>query len=167
METVKYLVNNYENELFLGAFVIIIIMLILVIVTMVKVSKLKKRYKSMFKGEKVNNVEEMLLSHKKEVDYVIKTHETMEHNIGRLENGLNKAFAKSAIYKYDAFSGLAGKLSFVFVLLDLMDSGVILNGIFSNEGHYLYIKNVVNGKTEKELSKEEKGTLEKAILNVR
>lgn len=167
METVRYLMDNYAYELGLGAFVLFVIMVLLIVILSIKVKKLGKRYKTIFKGENVNNVEEMLLLHKNSIDNIIKSHSAIEYNIGRLEKGLSKAFAKCAIYKYDAFSGLAGKLSFVYVLLDSMDSGVILNGIFSNEGHYLYIKDVVNGKTEKELSKEERGTLEKAIANIR
>lgn len=167
METVTYMLNNYGNEIFLGISAFLLLLLALLIIQMVKVSRLTKRLKTIFKGENVSNVEEMLIEHKNKVDFIINSHTAIEHNIGRIEKDLSKAFAKSAIYKYDAFSGLAGKLSFVYVLLDSRNSGVILNGIFSNEGHYLYIKDVVDGKTEKELSKEEKGTLEKAISSLR
>ncbi|PKM93819.1 MAG: DUF4446 domain-containing protein [Firmicutes bacterium HGW-Firmicutes-1] len=163
METVTYLMSNYGLEIIIGTYSFLALLFILLIIQMVKTSKLKKRYNLMFKGEKVQNVEEMLLMHKIEVDKVINTHADIKSNISNMQKALTTAYSKSSIYRYDAFSGLSGKLSFVYVLLDSTNSGLILNGIYSSEGHYLYIKDVVNGKTEKELSKEERLTLDKVM----
>lgn len=164
METITYLISNYENEIFIITYGLLLLLFIIMIIQAFKISGLKKRYRLMFKGDKNNNIEDMIIKYKNDVINVIKAQEAIEYDIRRIESALKKAYSKSSLYKYDAFSGLAGRLSFVYVLLDSNNSGVILNGIYSNEGHYLYIKDVVNGKTEKELSKEEKGTLEKAIM---
>lgn len=165
METVTYLMNNYGLEILIGTYSFLVILFILLIIQMVKTSKLKKRYNAMFKGETVKNIEDMLIKHKEEVIEVVNTHEQMNYKIASIQKALTKAYCKSSIYKYDAFTGLSGKLSFVYVLLDSTNSGLILNGIYSSEGHYLYIKDVINGRTEKELSKEERGTLDKVMKN--
>ncbi|PKM51104.1 MAG: hypothetical protein CVV02_08115 [Firmicutes bacterium HGW-Firmicutes-7] len=163
MEMVTYLIDNYALELIIGTYAVIAIMLIMLIVQMAKTSQLKKRFKLIFKGETVKNVEEMLLLHKEERDMIIESHKNINNNIEKIQKAMTTTYSKSSICKYDAFSGLSGKLSFVYVLLDSTNSGVILNGIYSNEGHYLYIKDVINGKTEKELSKEERATLDNVI----
>lgn len=163
METVTYLINNYSMEIIIGTYAFLILMFLLLIIQMAKTSKLKKRYNAMFKGESVSNIEDMLLSNKLQLDSIMDTHNEIKSRILNIENALKHTFSKFGVYRYDAFSGLAGKLSFVYVLLDASNCGVILNGIYSNEGHYLYIKEVLNGKTEKELSKEERATLEQVI----
>lgn len=163
MESVTYIINNYSIEIIIGTYAFLILMFLLLIVQMAKTSKLKKRYNEMFKGENVSNIEDMLLSNKIKLDNIINTHDAILERIIGIEKALKHTFSKFGVYRYDAFSGLAGKLSFVYVLLDSSNCGVILNGIYSNEGHYLYIKDVMNGKTEKELSKEERATLEQVI----
>lgn len=163
METVTYLMNNYSIEIIVGTYAFLILMFLLLIIQMAKTAKLKKRYNAMFRGETVKDVEEMLILHKDKVDNITNTHKEILDHISGIERALRNAFSKTGIYRYDAFSGLAGKLSFVYVLLDGTNSGAILNGIYSNEGHYLYIKEVINGKTEKELSKEERSTLDQVM----
>lgn len=163
METVTYLLNNYSIEIIIGTYVFLALMLLLLIIQMIKTSKLKKQYNAMFKGENIDNVEDMLLSQKVKLENVSNTHDEIKSRIALIENAIKHSFSKSGVFRYDAFSGLAGKLSFVYVLLDSTNCGVILNGIYSNEGHYLYIKEVLSGKTEKELSKEERSTLEQVI----
>ena len=54
-------------------------------------------------------------------------------------------------------------MSFVIALLDDHNSGLILNSVHSREGCYLYMKDVVEGKTEILLGNEEKEALEKAL----
>lgn len=163
MATITYLINNYNIELIIGTYILIGLMVLLLIIQMIKTSKLKKRYNNMFKGEDIKNIEEMLLSQKKKIESIINTHDNINTNLLELEKALKLCYSKSTIFRYDAFSGLAGRLSFVYVLLNETNSGVILNGIYSSEGHYLYIKEVVAGKTEKELSKEERSTLEQTM----
>lgn len=65
--------------------------------------------------------------------------------------------------RYNAFPGMGGTLSFVFVLLDYTNSGFILNCLHSKEGCYLYMKEVDAGKTEKVLGSEEQEALEQAL----
>lgn len=164
MESIQYIIDQFYPEIILGFIVIDIGILVLLFVNNSKIKKLNKKYRNIFKGQNVENIETMLLSNRDELLEIKSVNKVLMERLNVNESSIQRAYSKSSIYKYDAFSGLAGKLSFVYVLLNHDNSGVILNGIFSNEGHYLYIKDVIKGKTEKELSKEEKMTLEKVIL---
>lgn len=165
MEALMQMIESYNNELLIAVCIILIITILILITQTVKLSKVIKIQKELFSSKNNINLEEMLLNQKNQVENVKKVQEDIYYNIRKIEKLLNKTYSKSEIYKYDAFADSAGKLSFIYVLLNSYNSGIILNGIFSSEGHYLYIKDVVNGKTEKELSKEERTTLEKAINN--
>ena len=66
--------------------------------------------------------------------------------------------------KYDAFSEVGGKLSFVLALLDKNNDGFILNSVHSSrEGCYTYLKEIIKGESFFELSKEKKQALNRAI----
>ena len=130
---------------------------------MVTTTRLKKNYEQMFKGEDVNDLEEMILKHKADTDILMDAQRDIKITLNQIREDHKKSFTKSAIYKYDAFKGLGGRLSFVYVLLDGTNSGIIINGIFGSEGHYVYIKEIREGQADKELSNEEKITLDKAI----
>lgn len=162
MESLKYIVDHYLTEILIGIVAISLINFIVIIIQTCRLSSMKKKYKMMLKGNKVD-IESMLISNNDKVDNVINTNKEIINEINRISEELKQTYSKASMYRYDAFSGLSGRLSFVYVLLNQVNCGFILNGIYSNEGHYLYIKEVINGKTDKELSNEEKMTLEKTI----
>ena len=80
-----------------------------------------------------------------------------------IETQLKSGYKKTGIVKYNAFKGMGGNLSFVIALLDDNNSGFILNSVHSREGCYLYMKDVIEGKTEVLLGNEEKEALEQAL----
>ncbi|MBR0401724.1 MAG: DUF4446 family protein [Lachnospiraceae bacterium] len=55
-------------------------------------------------------------------------------------------------------------MSFALVLLDERNDGFILNVIHAREGSYPYIKRVINGEPEMDLSREEVRALESAMI---
>jgi hypothetical protein len=117
----------------------------------------------MFQNVNADNVEEMLIYNKKEIENIKNKNQEVDRELNRITEELKKAYSKTAVYKYNAFEGMGGQLSFVYVVLNNLNNGFIFNGIYSNEGHYLYLKEILNGKCDKELSKEEKTTLEKIL----
>ena len=87
---------------------------------------------------------------------------TIDTHLGKVDEILNVTYQKSAIVKYDAFE-MGGKLSFALALLNEEDNGFILNSMHSSsEGCYTYIKEIINGESFIQLSKEEKQALEEA-----
>ena len=74
------------------------------------------------------------------------------------------SYQKVGIVKYNAFQEMGGQLSFALTLLDENDNGWLLNSMHSQEGCYLYIKEIVKGESELELTQEETESLEKAVF---
>ena len=71
--------------------------------------------------------------------------------------------AKIHIMKYDAFKEVGGNMSFVLVLLDMKNNGIIINSIRSTDGNYIYLKEVEKGECPTPLCKEENIALEEAV----
>lgn len=60
-----------------------------------------------------------------------------------------------ALVRYDAFAGIAGRMSFSLAVLDERGDGVTISAIAGHEDTRVYAKAVVEGKGEQELSPEE------------
>lgn len=72
-------------------------------------------------------------------------------------------FSKFSAIRYNPFSNIGGDQSFSITLLDGKNSGFILTSLFTNEGSRIYSKPVKDGKSDYELSQEEKKSLEEAL----
>ncbi len=83
--------------------------------------------------------------------------------IKKLQIGVNGAYHKTGVVKYNAFDGMGGQSSFVLALLDMSDTGFLINAMHSRESCYMYIKKVDCGKPESLLGKEEQEALDKAM----
>ena len=65
--------------------------------------------------------------------------------------------------KYDAFREMSGALSYSLALLDQKNDGILISSMYSREGCYNYIKEIVKGESYIELSEEEAESLDRAI----
>jgi len=68
-----------------------------------------------------------------------------------------------SLIRYDAYGEMAGRQSSSLALLDANRSGVVLSSILHRESARVYVKQVVAGESELELSPEEKQAIETAL----
>ena len=126
-------------------------------------SNMKKSYLSFMKGRDGASLEE-ILKVIVEDNQKVKEHETVNTKaIEEIRTKLEFCSQKQAIVKYNAFSGMAGKLSFVMCHLDDQNNGYLMNCMHSPEGCYNYKKNVTAGAVDVALSEEEKQALLEAV----
>lgn len=69
---------------------------------------------------------------------------------------------KVALVRFNPFSELGGDHSFVLALLNAHLTGFIITGLHTRERTRVYIKKIEKGKSDQDLSKEEKEALIKA-----
>lgn len=69
---------------------------------------------------------------------------------------------KVGLVRFNPFKEIGGDHSFSLVVLDGKDTGVVITGLHTRERTRIYAKAVKNGKSEMELSAEEKKALTKA-----
>lgn len=162
-EQIDYVLSNYTFHILIGLGVLIIALFIIVLVQGLLIGRMRTLYSTIFDKKDDGNIDEMLINNKKVLDSIIIKQEATAKDFDDLRDKVASKMSKSATYKYNAFDNMAGNLSFVYILLNDEDSGFILNGIYSNDGHYLYLKEIVNGKSPNLLSNEESETLKKAI----
>lgn len=71
---------------------------------------------------------------------------------------------KVGFLRFNPFNDTGGDNSFVLVLLDRENNGVLLTSLYMREGVRTYAKKVEGGETRQPLSEEEKRVLDETIL---
>jgi hypothetical protein len=86
----------------------------------------------------------------------------LEKEIDRLQDEGQFHVQKVGLIRFNPFQETGGDHSFSIALLDGKDTGVILTGLHTRERTRVYAKAIKNGKSEHELSNEEKKAFTKA-----
>lgn len=79
------------------------------------------------------------------------------------ERRIDGSLAHRALVRYDAFGELSGQQSSSIALLDERRSGVVLTAIRSRNHSHLYVKQLVEGVSDIELSPEERRAVDEAM----
>ena len=83
--------------------------------------------------------------------------------IVRINENLLTAYRKIGVVKYNAFPGMAGKVSSCIALLNNENNGIIINTMHGQEGCYTYVKEILNGKSINALTREDEEALKIAL----
>lgn len=86
----------------------------------------------------------------------------LREEIVRIKDADLKHIQKVGMVRFNPFEETGGDHSFSIALLDGKDTGVVVTGLHTRERTRLYVKSVIRGKSEYELSKEEEKALAKA-----
>jgi Protein of unknown function (DUF4446) len=96
-------------------------------------------------------------------DWVEDTATGIERRMGAAEDRLDGAIAHRALIRYDAYGEMSGQQSSSIALLDAHSSGVVLSSIHHRDSARVYVKQVVAGEAEVELSPEEQAAVDAAL----
>lgn len=153
-----------------GIYIILAIMAILIIVEYAliksmnnKLRRQKQRYDHLLRGNNAElNLEEVLVSINDQLEKSNKEIRTIDQRAIDAKDKTMGAVSNMAVVNYDAFDGQTNELSFSLCLLDNFYNGIILTNLYSNDGSTIYVKEIINGSSEKDLSQNELEALNKA-----
>lgn len=123
--------------------------------------QLKKRVDIFFKGG-AENLEKFLSSQAEKIEIQEKELEQLKKEVLRLGGVSQKSFQKIGFVRFNPFREVGGNQSFSIALLDSKNNGFVITSIFTREGNRVYAKEVKEGKSQYQLSDEEKDAIEKA-----
>lgn len=140
-----------------------LLLFIMVIVCLVKLSGLKKKYRKFMEGNDAKSLEELIQTEISDIKTLQEEDQKIENKINNINHVISGCYQKTGVVKYDALAGMGGQVSFALAMLDLKNSGIMINSIHTREGSYLYMKEITEGTCEVLLGKEEQKALEKAM----
>lgn len=143
--------------------VVCIILAVLLIIILCKLKKLRRRVDSLTRGKDAESLEDILVNFFERIESLEEGEEITRAALNAIKDNLKITYQKAALVKYDAFREMSGALSYSLALLDKENNGVLISSMYSREGCYTYAKEIVNGKSEINLSEEEEEALKQAV----
>jgi len=95
--------------------------------------------------------------------YVGEAAERLDGRLGEVEARLDGAVAHLGLVRYDAYNEMSGQQSTSIALLDTRANGLVLSSIHHRDQARLYVKRVLAGRGELELSPEEAEVVRQAL----
>ena len=160
---IENLINNNLLAATAGIVLVSVLLLTLNIVALVKLGKLKKKYNSFMSGKIAESLEKIIIEKFSQIDNIKARQDVQERDIDMLKETILKVYQKFGMEKYDAFNEMGGKLSFSLAMLNQNNNGFLLTTVHNTGSSYTYVKEIIDGKSDINLSEEEKIALNKAI----
>jgi len=163
LETINANLGDALGMIVLILLLLCIVLLVAVLVLFRQQKRLKLRVDYFMRGGKSQSLEEAFRS-------VMEDNQVMKDQLRKDVNELSKvneylstAYRKIGIVKYNAFPGMAGKMSSAVAILNNEDSGIVINTMHGQEGCYTYVKEIMNGKSINPLTKEDEEAMKIAL----
>jgi len=126
--------------------------------------KTEKRLKKFFLGKKAENLEENLIILEKDIEKLKISKEKTEKELEEINKKLKKSIRGLETVRFNPFPDQGSNQSFAIGMLNEENNGVVISSLYSREGMSIFAKPIKNGKSEYELTEEEKEALNKAEI---
>jgi hypothetical protein len=156
--------EKMEPVLFYGLLSSLGVLFLLVIILFVLLFITRAKYKKFMTGLGEFNVEELMHKYAEELS-ILKQHveKNTEERITVIENKMPSVIRNVGMLSYNAFENMGNEMSFSTAQLDDRKNGLVITGIYGRDSSYVYAKEIIGGVANKELSKEEKEALRRAL----
>jgi hypothetical protein len=124
--------------------------------------KTEKRLSRFFIGKKGKDLEDTIEALGLEISKLKNSQSDSEHEIQLLQNKLRKSIRGLETIRFNPFPDQGGNQSFAIGMVDEEGSGVVISSLYSRERMSIFAKPVKNGKSEYDLTTEEREALTKA-----
>lgn len=135
---------------------------IIIVLGIYWIIKTEKRLKNLFRGKKGKDLEETILLMQKQISFLEEKKQEHETKILLLQEKLKKSIRGLETIRFNPFPDQGGNQSFAIGFLNEEGDGVVISSLYSRERMSVFAKPIKNGKSEYELSNEEKNALERA-----
>lgn len=128
------------------------------------VIKTEKRLKRFFIGKKAKDLEDTIITLENDITKLKQSKEKAEKEISVINQKLKKSIRGLETIRFNPFPDQGSNQSFAIGMLNEEEDGVVLSSLYSRERMSIFAKPIKNGKSEYELTEEEKEAIKKATV---
>lgn len=122
----------------------------------------EKRLKRFFLGKKAKDLEDTIKILEESIEKLKNAKEKGEKDIFEINQKLKKSIRGLETIRFNPFPDQGSNQSFAIGMLNENKDGVVISSLYSRERMSIFAKPIKNGKSEYELSSEEREALKKA-----
>ena len=152
--------NTKLDSIFFLAFFVLVALFI--VVSAIWMFKTEKRLKRFFLGKKAKDLEDTITVLEGDISKLKKAKENAEKEITAINSKLRKSIRGLGTVRFNPFSDQGSNQSFAIGMLNEDGDGVVISSLYSRERMSIFAKPIKDGKSEYELTTEEKEVLKKA-----
>ncbi len=134
---------------------IVLLILIWIIIT-------EYRFRKFFAGTKAKNLEEVMLTLGEQMKDIKDVEIAINKHLVNVDKRLDKSIRSIETIRFNPFLDAGGNQSFAISFLNDEGDGVIISSLYARDRMSIFAKPIIKGKSEFELSEEEKEVLEKS-----
>jgi hypothetical protein len=124
----------------------------------------EKRLKRFFLGKKAKDLEGTIMILEEQINKLNKAKTDTEKEIAVMNAKLKKSVRGLETIRFNPFPDQGSNQSFAIGMLDEEGDGVVISSLYSRERMSVFAKPIKKGKSDHELSAEEKEVLKKAAV---
>lgn len=134
-----------------------------VVIILLWILMIELRLKKFFAGTSARNLEEMIVLIGKKIKDLDDKQEKIDKHLITIDEKLSKSIRNIETIRFNPFVDAGGNQSFAIAFMNDEKNGVVMSSLYARDRMSIFAKPIINGKSEFELSAEEKEVLEKAI----
>lgn len=120
------------------------------------------RLKKFFAGTKAQNLEEVMVTLGKEIAEIKESQIQIKKHLTTVDSRLNKSIRNVKTIRFNPFVEAGSNQSFAISFLNDEGDGVVMSSLYARDRMSIFAKPILKGKSDFELSQEEKEVLEKS-----
>lgn len=150
-----------DNILFLAFFILVIVALL---ANAFWVFTTEKRLKRFFVGKKAKDLEDTIITLQDQLQELQSAKDRTDKEIAIINQKLRKSVRGLETIRFNPFADQGSNQSFAVGMLNEEGDGVILSSLYARDRMSVFAKPIKNGKSEYELTNEERDVLAKAEI---
>jgi len=135
---------------------------VIILIGVVWIIRTEKRLKRFFAGKKGKDLEESIIILEEDISKLKSAKEKTEKEIIEINKKLKKSIRGLETIRFNPFPDQGSNQSFAVGMVNEDGDGVVFSSLYSRERMSIFAKPIKSGKSEYELTTEEKEVLKKA-----
>ena len=136
---------------------------VLVVLILLWILIIEIRLKRIFAGTKAKNLEEMIVLIGKKMNQIEESQSKIDKHLITIDSRLNKSIRSVETLRFNPFIDAGSNQSFAISFMNDEGDGVVISSLYARDRMSIFAKPILKGKSEFELSAEEKEVLKKSI----